>query len=173
MKEVVDLYSKLVIGMFSFMGPSFTLLIPLFYKGTKFSKQKHADKLRNLKEVIAGLLLDNSFPRKVEETIADLKKKVRINETELNLLNPKRQVVRIFGSLLLAILFIGFYHFQGFAFLVVQKFFSKRFHTLSFSVLCLGYTIRVLWQVFCIIIETKIENEEEVEKINNLVLSKA
>lgn len=94
MKELIDLYSKLVIGTFSFIGPFFTLFISLFYKASEKSKQKHREQLRIL------------------ITIADhnksIKKLIGVNEKEIRLLNPKRQVKRLFGSLLVSIFFYMF-----------------------------------------------------------------
>lgn len=114
MKEVVDLYAKLVIGTFSFMGPSFTLLISLFYKAIEKSKQKHSSKMKNLKEAISKpLSQDEDFSRQIAITNRQLKKLERTNKTELNLLSPKRQVVRLFTCLLIAIFFIELYYFQN------------------------------------------------------------
>jgi hypothetical protein len=147
MKEFVDLYAKLVIGTFSFIGPSFTLFISLFYKASEQAKLKHEERLRVL------------------VTIADHNKQIKTlisnNEREIKLLNPKRQVVRLFGSLLISLFLICFYYFQKSHFWH-WKYDGIRGWTLVISGAFFVYCLWVLWQVFCTIIQAK--SEEEIEK---------
>lgn len=168
MKEMIDLYSKLVIGTFSFIGPSFTLLIPLFFKAFEKSRIKHDAVEKNLQLVIAENIRSSSNlseeMKKNTKTFRQLQQK---NKSELNLLKPKRQVRRLFISLLIAILLIAFYYFQKSNFWKFDNW-VIRGSTLLGSLLSFLYCIRVLWQVFCTII--RIKSEEEAASVKKSAL---
>ena len=155
MKEFIDLYAKLVIGTFSFIGPSFTLFISLFYKASEQAKLKHEERLRVL------------------VTIANHNKQIKAlisnNEKEIKLLSPKRQVVRLFGSLLISLSLICFYYFQKSHFWY-WKYEILRAGTLLISGAFFLYCLWVLWQVFCIIIEAKSEEQTEINRIAEIGL---
>lgn len=157
MKELVDLYAKLVIGTFTFLGPSFTLLISLFSKQVLRASQKNKDRLQTL------INLDG------HNTL--LKQQIESNERQLNLLNPKRQMLRLFGALMFCIVTIGFYHFQSTRFWSMSSPYVK-FFTIVISLLSFLYCLFSLWQVFCIIITSKMEDEEEFRKTNTLLTPK-
>ncbi len=178
MKEVIDLYSKLTIGIFSFIGPSFTLLIPLFYNAIEKSKDKHENMLANLQLVIKSNLDSGSkdFTKQIVSGKKEIDKLIRQNKIELNLLSPKRQVRRLFGSLFTTIFLIGFYYFQhshfwkqdiNFCSINYEKF---RAITIILSFGSFIYCIRVLWQMFCTII--RIRSEEEQNKKQKTTLGK-
>ena len=150
MKETIDLYAKLVIGTFSFIGPSFTLLIPLFYKAFAKAVKIHKSKLRNL------LLIENEG-----EDNDEISKMIARNRKELNLLNPKRQVRRIFIDLLSTLGFIAFYYFQASHFWD-YKYEWMRAISIFASALFFAHCLFVLWQVFCTIISIKKEEEDSI-----------
>jgi hypothetical protein len=158
MKEVIDLYAKLLIGTFSFIGPSFTLLISLFYTAFQQSQNRHRQRLNNLKlATTQNLTGDNQpFTEQIEETNKELKKLIRQNHKELQLLNPRRQVRRLFISLFGSIILVGFYYFQNSHFWLHNNE-KLRIGTIITSGLCFVYCIRVLWQIFCTIIVIKTE----------------
>ena len=150
MKEFIDLYAKLVIGTFSFIGPSFTLFISLFYRASEKSKLKHIEQLR----ILASIADHN---KQIKKLISD-------NEREINLLDPKRQVIRLFGSLLASLFLICFYYFQKSHFWHWQ-YDGIRGWSLVISGLFFVYCLWVLWQVFCTIIKAKSEEEIELNRI--------
>ena len=155
MKELVDLYAKLLIGTFSFIGPSFTLFIGLFYGQLE----------RLLKEYDTQL---KTFLKIAEvEPIKDAIKKI---EKAKKTHSPTRQVKRVFIPLLLSIFFICFYYFQHSHFWTL-KYEWIRISTISVSVTLFLYSILGLWQIFCIIIEAK-KSEEESKKRNETKLRK-
>lgn len=154
MKELIDLYAKLVIGTFTFIGPSFTLLISLFSRQVDKSKVKHNERLRNL--------------AKLDNPNAELQKQIKKNIRITNLLNPKRQVVRLFGSLLASLMGIFFYYFQHSHFWDYRSQ-QWRIGALLVSALLFLYCLFTLWQLFCIIITAKLEEEEEKKVITQLL----
>jgi hypothetical protein len=159
MKEVIDLYAKMVIGTFSFIGPSFSLLIPIFYSAIIKSRERHELKIKNLQKAIqANISESKNFAAQIKVSSHLFDKMVRDNERELNLLNPKRQVKRLFRSLLISILFIGLYYFQHSHFWPYD-FIAIKVACLTFSVLSFAFCLRVLWQIFCTIIEIKSEEQ--------------
>ena len=156
MKETIDLYAKLVIGTFSFIGPSFTLLISIFYNAIRKAHEKHESQSVTLQKVQSILANNENFKNSLA---AFNRAKTRENKRELNLLNPKRQVRRLFGSLLIAILLIGFYYFQHSHF---GSFGNEtiRIITISLSGVSFLFSLMVLWQIFCTIIRVKSEEDE-------------
>ncbi len=149
MKELIDLFAKLVIGTFTFIGPSFTLFISLFSRQLYKANATYKSRLQNL------VILDGNNK--------ELEKLLNQNKKDTNLLNPKRQMQRLFIPLLLAIIGIGFYYFQHSHYWTYKKE-SVRIITIFLSITLFLYCLFVLWQVFCMIIKAKLEEEEEKEQ---------
>ena len=158
MKEVVDLYAKLVIATFSFMGPSFTLLIPLFYKAIQFSKRKHESRLKFLTEIIK-LNADGGDVKRITSASDELKQLDKKNKKELKEFNPKLQAKKIFIGLIISIIMIEGYYFQGSHFIKVRSAWID-VCLLIISLLSFTYSITILWQVFCTIIQAKMDEQE-------------
>jgi hypothetical protein len=163
MREAIDLYAKLLIGTFSFIGPSFSLLIPLFYSAIQQSQKKHNSKLRNL-QLITSQNITNSenFPDQIKRSNREIDKLIKQNNKEINLLKPRRQVRRLFISLFSAISFVGFYYFQRSHFWRIDSQ-SLRMLSIIISGLSFVYCLRVLWQIFCTIIRIKTEEKATVQ----------
>lgn len=140
MYHFVDLYAKLLIGTFTFIGPSFTLLISLF------SRQLDNVNLTN-KEQLNNLI---AFDTPTSEILQVIHK----NRKLINLLNPKRQIIRLYGSLLASITGVAFFYLQNMA---VWKIGSRgmRIATLLTSFCIFLYCLFTLWQLFCVIIDAK------------------
>lgn len=147
MKEFIDLYAKLVIGTFSFIGPSFTLLISIFYEALEKSTIKHREQLLNL-------ALATSSTK-------DIKKLINQNEKEIKRLDPKKQVKRLFGSLLLALGLICFYYFQHSHFWHLPYEWI-RICSLLLSFCCFCFSLLTLWIIFCTIISAKSDLEAKM-----------
>ncbi len=166
MKESIDLYAKMVIGTFSFIGPSFSLLIPLFYKAIQKSQVIHKDREKKLEEALVQLeQIDDDFQRKVKRDNNKLKGLRKQNERELNLLMPRRQVRRLFISLFGAILFIQLYYWQISHHWHYGDILWLRITSLGISGCSFVYCIRVLWQIFCTIIRIKTEESKQAGNI--------
>lgn len=160
MKEVVDLYAKLLIGTFSFIGPSFSLLIPIFYQAILRSTEKHRQVIENLKIISQESESQVDALTGHKRNTKKLQKLIDQNNREVRLLNPRRQVRRLFFSLFLAIVFVLFYYFQNSSFWAL-KYQEIRIITLGVSVLSFCCCVRVLWQIFCIIIGIKQEETRQ------------
>jgi len=167
MKKFIDLYAKLVIGTFSFIGPSFTLLISLFFPALEKSREKHNSQIKNLQRLIkAKMAKSDNLALDIKMANVIFNSKIEENKRELNFLSPKRQVRRLFISLLSAILFIGLYYFQHShlwtydceAFMINCQ--AIRIATIALSGISFSYTLMVLWQIFCTIIRIKLEEEQ-------------
>jgi|ERR1700748_11565 len=159
MKEAIDLYAKIVIAMFSFIGPSFTLLIALFVPAIERSKIRHKSRMSTLQEIISKNIVEGTnFEAMVSTGKEQLDKLQKTNKKELTFLNPKIQVKRLSFGLVLSIIGIEFYYFEH----------SQFWHWASpwwkIGVLLISaggfvYCIYVLWQLFCTIIRIKTEDE--------------
>jgi len=157
MNEVIDLYAKLLIGTFSFIGPSFSLLVPIFYPAFVSSRQRHTEMYNNLSKVYNMPGGMDAFAD-AEKNDKKLKKMISENQKDIHLLNPRRQVKRLFTWLLSAIALVMFYYFQ-------KSVFWPHQHqviwitTLLLSIMNFTFSLFVLWQIFCIVI--KIKQEEK------------
>lgn len=170
MKELIDLYAKLVIGTFAFIGPSFTLLIPLFYPPFKRSKEAHEQREKILQSIISEDIKNakGDALKQIQNGQKALSKLLRKSKIETNLLKPKRQVRRLFISIGLALTLIAFYYFQHSHFWHLDSQ-LLRLTCLSISLISFVNCLWVLWQVFCTIIKLKAEEEEEkLRKTNKL-----
>ncbi len=136
MKELIDLYAKLVIGTFSFIGPSFTLLISIFYKALEKSTIKHQEQLLNL-------ALASSSNQNIKGLIKE-------NEKEIQRLDPKRQVKLLFGGLLLSLGLICFYYFQHSHFWHLQYPWI-RIVSIILSLACFCHSLLILWKIFVLL----------------------
>jgi|GEM_PF-2252717 len=158
MNEVIDLYAKLLIGTFSFIGPSFSLLVPIFYPAFVGSRQRHTEMYKNLSKVYNTPGGMDAFAD-AEKNDRKLKKMISENQKDIHLLNPRRQVKRLFTWLLSAIALVLFYYFQKSAFWPYQ-YQILRTGTLLLSIVNFGCSLFVLWQIFCIVIKIKQEEKE-------------
>jgi hypothetical protein len=146
LKEIVDLFAKLLIGTFTFIGPTFTLLFSLFSKELNRAVKLNKERLKTL------VLLDGENDA--------IQKQIRKGNKEAHLLNPKRQVVRLFGSLLLAVLLIAFFYFQHTHFWKLN-FAWIRVISIVLSLTLYIYCLCVLWQIFGTIKDAMINSGEE------------
>jgi uncharacterized membrane protein len=159
MKELVDLYAKLLIGTFTFIGPSFTLLISLF--------QDHFERVKKEHESRRETWIKTGSKDEI------ILKQIKRHKLELNRLDPKRQVKMVYGTLLFAIILTGFYYFQhthfwGFNYAWV------RITTICLSIALFIICLTILSIVFGTIIDAKrAEKAAEIEaeqKSKNIVL---
>lgn len=148
MKELVDLYAKLLIGTFTFIGPSFTLLISLFQDHFERVKKAHENRRETWMKTDS----------KDETILREIKK----HKLELNRLDPKRQVKMVYGTLLLAIILTGFYYFQHTHFWVFNYGWI-RITTICLSIALFIMCLIILSIVFGTIIDAK-KAEKEAQK---------
>ena len=159
MKEAVDLYAKIVIAMFGFIGPFFTLLIALFVPAIERSKIRHRARLATLQEIIAKNIIDGKgFELYVSEGKRELDRLQSANKREITLLNPKLQVGRLALGLFFSIAGIALYYFEHSQFWQSEDPLWKVIALLA-SGIGFVYCVVVLWQLFCTIIRLKTEDE--------------
>lgn len=68
MKELVDLYGKMIIGTFTFIGPSFTLLNSLFFRQLERNKEKSGERLTTLIK-----LVENNNHKEIKRLVTKMK----------------------------------------------------------------------------------------------------
>jgi magnesium-transporting ATPase (P-type) len=151
MKELIDLFAKLLIGTFTFIGPSFTLFISIFYRHSERMRQTHIEAKNTL--------------LRLEEHNGALIREIRKYEKSQRLLNPKLQVIRIYFALLVSIALVGFYYFQQspfwkypYAWMIIV--------TLVVSILLFIYCLVSLYQIFSTVIDARYAEEEEKKRKN-------
>lgn len=141
------------------MAPAITLLIGVFADGIDLHRKKKVDKVRHLNFMMQDS--HNKIKGQSREKTSHLRQSIRKNDEqkstlqkEINLLSPKRQVIRVFGSLTLSLALIVvydlfvIYHFSN-------GFLSLKTAILTTSVISFSYSLFCLWQIFCIIIDLK------------------
>lgn len=171
---MVEVYTKVVIASFGFVAPSFTILISIFLEGIERQRKKYEEEIvqtnRLIKEAVANAdTTDDSISKTIKKSNERLRKQKKSATRRLNLLNPKRQVVRVFLILGLSILFIILYYWA-------KEFFCNKIWVSTVcivsSIVVFIYSWYILWQLFCTIIETKTElinvkkEKASVPKIN-------
>lgn len=156
MKDVIEVYIKIVIATFGFIAPSFTLLISIFIEGIEKKRIKHEEELKQLEALIQGKIqAAGNLETAMKDNLKQLQNKKKESTKELNLLNPRRQVKRLFIPLLCALFFIGLYHIERSKYFPECNTFVIKLFTLIPSGIFFSYAFYVLWQLFCLIIETK------------------
>lgn len=155
----------MIIAVLGFVAPAITLLIGIFTDGIDKHRKRNVDKVRHLDDLMSQshkkIIAQN---KDSSDSVLETFKKHHVQKMKaqrnINLLSPKRQVVRIFGSLILSIMMI----------LVYTVFRLPNFHSdmflyklisIIFSVIFFGYSVFCLWQIFCIIIDLKAIDSRE------------
>ncbi len=157
MKEVIEIYIKIIIAVFGFVAPSFTLLISIYIEGIEKKRIKQEEEIKQLERLIKNNLANNSadLEGEMKSNLKQLEVKKRESTHELNLLNPKRQVIRMFLPLLFSLICIILYYVERSNIYTYLNVFSIKCITISISVMFFSYALFVLWQLFDLIIETK------------------
>ena len=157
LRDIIDLYSRVIIGVLGFVAPAITLLIGVFADGIDLHRKKKVDKVKHLNFIMQDS--HNKIKGQSREKTSHLRQSIRKNDEqkstlqkEINLLSPKRQVIRVFGSLTLSLILILVYDL-----LVMYNFsngiFTFKAAVLATSVMVFSYSLFCLWQIFCIIID--------------------
>jgi VIT1/CCC1 family predicted Fe2+/Mn2+ transporter len=107
MEKVIDLYCKILIGTFSFIGQSFTILIGLFQPAIQRSRERLSAQTDNM----SRLLLDKKSLSEMLNTNMQLIALQSRNNKSLRLLSPQRQIIRLAFYLGGVLFFVAFYHF--------------------------------------------------------------
>jgi len=164
--------------MISFVAPIMLFLLSIFSHGIVIVQKRADEEMRQIRTLLAIHLTSRNQTIDGNVAIAksykDLNKNEKLNKKKLNLLNPKRQIIRTFAFLFLSLGLIMA------DMLIKERAWKLYNHWLSVSLLLasfisLGYSMIILWQVGWEIIDTKriIAEEEEAEKINSEVTTNA
>ncbi|QYJ67729.1 hypothetical protein [Flavobacterium litorale] len=160
MKEIIEIYSKIIVATFGFIGPSFTLLISIFIESIEKSRAKNEQQLKTIESLYADLY-KNREERDMEEEMKKILKKNKTHKKqimkELNLLNPRRQIKRVFIPLILSIIFIAIYYFARTKYCNLENsnLSLLKILVLAISGVCFAYCLFVLWQILNMVIEAK------------------
>ena len=164
MAEAIDIYIKLLIAILSFIAPLIVFMLSISNDGMAEVRQRAIEEQKVWDEIRAREGLIQSVKELVSTAQASAAKSLKI---KINLLNPKRQIIRIF--LLLA----------GAIFAIVgekvNKLFAANGHCdwltrilAVLSILCFIYGIWVLQQVTWAVINTKQELAQKAYAISKV-----
>ena len=170
MKDVIDIYTKILIAILGFVAPSMTLLLGVFAEGVIRQRQRNEEKIKQLEDLI--LQEPQQIKGKSQDKIDYIKGSIKQHEEQkekaqkdINLLSPKRQVIRVFGTLTLSIILAALYYFfRSPYFKTDLKYF--KLVTLILSLGAFFYSLFSLWQIFCTI--TELKQIDAIDKINTI-----
>lgn len=158
MKEVIEIYSKIVVATFGFIGPSFTLLISIFIEAIEKARAKNEKRLTTMEDLYDELY-KNKEGKDIDSEMADIlaknadsKKQI---DKEQNLLNPRRQIKRVFIPLISSLFFIACYHFMRTQYCGLNDPFWYKLFFISISGTLFSYCLYVLWQILNMVIDAK------------------
>lgn len=179
MHEFIDTYVKILVALISFVAPIMVLLLSIFSEAIVIVKNKYQEEQINIKSVImdqAGRKDDYAeFGQIIKKSLRKLRWCKVWNEYRLNLLKPKRQIIRIFSALSISIGLIMF------DMIVKDKYFKMYNHNLSVWLIVLSFSTFIIAVIFFMqlgwaIINAKsvISAENKSEKINkeNIIIKK-
>lgn len=111
MEGLLDIYTKLIIAIISFIAPVIVFMLGIFTEGIPIVSRRSEEESRQIRKLL-GLSFSNQKTNSkiLEKSIKQLKKVESKNSRRIKLLTPGRQIYRIFSSLLLALLLMMCYH---------------------------------------------------------------
>ena len=176
LKEVVDIYTKLVIAVFGFIAPTITILLPILekrIKGVSALLQIQEDTLVSIQkdlnskyiEKFAGIedqklkeVLVKQLEKYNDKSLKVFNGQIKETKKKLKYLNLKHQIKTIIGLLFLALAFICLYHLsranlyhlfgnnKG-----MQRSCCFIFPTCSSTVFY--WCLFTLWRIFCVMLQ--------------------
>jgi len=158
MKEVLHLYGSLIIALLGIITPILIILLSLHSKGSsKLIEQYESEKNQSEKN-IANLARQVNI-EKIEKSIVELKASKKAADSKLDYLNPKLQIIRLFISFALALLFVILAYLCNCSYYIFTLIF------ISLSLICFSYGLFVLWNLLCILIEVRKLLDDEEDKL--------
>lgn len=164
MDGFIDIYSKLIISILSFIAPVIVYLLSVFSEGITIIRRKTNEEKSQILNLLKMQVQSASFnSRDLDASNKALKGLDLNNGNRTNLLNPKKQIVRIFTPLFLALVFIMIVKLINTISWDYKEYIS---YTLVFlSLICFGLGMNYIKQVAWVIIETKEDIAKDKEAI--------
>ena len=153
---LLDIYAKLVIAVVSFIAPLIVYLLSVSSDGIAIVREQATEQSNQLQQLLKIQISESkqfsSTMMKVSTQM--LKELEKSTSRKSNLLNPKRQIIRIFSTLLGSLLFLMLYQ------LLKDPYFELYSHNMEIGILiasfiCFALGVIVLKQVAWNSIETK------------------
>lgn len=108
MHGFIDIYSKLIIAIISFIAPVIVFLLSVFSNGIAILKRRAAEEKNQIANLLRTQMNGEDFDAIViAQSNAALEKSEQISKRKLKLLDPKRQIIRIFSVLLSTLLLVA------------------------------------------------------------------
>ena len=160
----------MIIAVLGFVAPAITLLIGVFADGIDKHRKRNVEQVKHLDNLMSQShkQIEEQSVSKTHTFLESLRKhSIQKSKAQrnINLLSPKRQVIRVFGSLILSIILILVYYILR---LPNVKIDMRLYQSISLgcSFFFFGYSIFCLWQIFSIIIDLKaIDSNEYISSL--------
>ena len=107
MGNFVDIYIRLIIAVLSFVAPLIAYLLSVFSDGIAVVKQKAEVERAQIHSIIISTATKKTMDSQlIKKSLRAFEKTDNKTSKNLNLLNPQRQIKRIFGTLLVSLFFV-------------------------------------------------------------------
>lgn len=168
MKEVIEIYTKLIVAIISFIAPLIIHLLSMFSEAVFNIKRLADNELKQLNELTQKQIQNpgngNSMQDIIQKSNSQYKEREHKLKQRLDVLDPKKQIKKIFPTLFFSLVFIGLYYLAN------SQIWHKEYNDqicwllilLSVIFACLGISFlkKVAWTV----IEIKEEIAQELNK---------
>ena len=175
MTGFIDIYAKLIIAVVSFIAPLMVYLLSVYSDGIVIVRENAAEELKTIKKILAAQIAESEQfnSQQIKDSTDALKKAEKQSRRRTNLLNPKRQIYRVFITLFTALLFVMFYMLSKDPFICPYNHYISVL-LISVSFLCFMYGMYILRQIAWTSIETKEDIGRKAKaNVNQEVISPA
>lgn len=174
MEEIINIYTKLIIAIISFIAPLIIYLLSIFNEGLAYLKEESETELQQLDKIVKEHLQTEGII--IHKIINDFDLIYKKHELKLadqkNLLNPKRQIKRIFSVLFIALSFLLVYQLadkqqwlEAYNALLLAFLFSL---SITASLTGLFFLKKVAWVIIDVRKKLgKVKNKQQIENLIN------
>jgi ABC-type multidrug transport system fused ATPase/permease subunit len=165
MENAIQLFAFLILTFLGVITPIIIVLMSIYHEGIQKLTTRYLDEKSQKEKVIKEQLervskakeIQGEDVKGIEQSLSTLKLHQKKTESKLTYLNPKGQIVRLFVSL--------FVSFSAVLLAILTKTDIRLVVSfLAISLICLVYTIFVLWKTLDVIIEAKRLIDDDVKE---------
>lgn len=178
--EVIDIYTKLVIAIISFIAPLMIHLLSMFGDALAHLKRRADIEVSQMDELVKSQVQQDGV--QIQELISRSTSLYKDREKKLkrqkNILDPKRQIKRVFPTLFLSLIFLALYSVadskewfkeEGYNDIICIVLFSLSFICAGIGVIflkCIAWTVIDIKELLA---QQDKEKTVEVKKVENII----
>ncbi|WP_286706409.1 hypothetical protein [Flavobacterium sp. 38-13] len=111
MENIIEIYTKLIIAIISFIAPLIIHLLSMFSEASSHIKRKADIELQQINELVKSQVQAEGaeIQKLMKESEVLYKNRAKTLKRQENILSPKRQISRIFPILFSSLIFVALY----------------------------------------------------------------